>query len=117
MCEGETDTLFTDNFFEEYIWSSDGSGENGSYFVVSKSGTYIVTVTDTNGKTWRVDTVITGAQARRAQIQRGYGQINLSPVDSDITDHMGIGLPEYMIDEWIAGKIKCKVSDQLYKVK
>ena len=67
------------------------------------------TVTDTKGREWRVGTVITGAAARRAQIQPGYGQINLGPMDSD-GNHMGLSLPETTIEAWIAGYTRVQVN-------
>lgn len=46
LCQGVTDTLSTDGFYVNYLWTGGGTD---SMLVVTNTGTYMVTVTDTNG--------------------------------------------------------------------
>lgn len=66
----------------------------------------MMTVTDTTGKKWRVDDVILDAGPP------GYAQINLSPPASDVRNHLGLTLPEWMIAEWRAHRIRVRVSGE-----
>ena len=72
----------------------------------------MATVTDTTGKKWRVDSVILGDKARKAQICPGFAQINLSPPASDVRNHLGLSLPEWMIAEWRAHRIRVRVTGE-----
>ena len=67
------------------------------------------TVTNTRGQTLEVGRVLTGYEARRAQISHGYGQINLSPVGEG-GNHSGHQLPEHVIERWLAGKIRVAIN-------
>ena len=62
------------------------------------------TVTDTTGRKWRVDGV------NYSVGPPGFAQINLSPPASDVRNHLGLSLPEWMVAEWRAHRIRVKVS-------
>jgi len=67
------------------------------------------TVIDTEGRTWKVGRVLTGLPAFRCQFEPGHGQINIGPLDSD-GNNIGITLPKHMIEDWIAGRIRIRVT-------
>lgn len=64
------------------------------------------TVIDTDGREWTVTKVIQGPAARRAQIQPGFGQIN---IQREGCGEHGVTLFESTIDEWLAGRIRVRM--------
>ena len=68
------------------------------------------TATDMQGNIWRIDEVIRGAKASKAQITPGFVQVNISPLNSKTRNHRGIQLLECVADRWIDGTIRLKIA-------
>ena len=67
-------------------------------------------IVDTEGVKWRLDELLTGDRARRAQVYPGFSTIYLSPLGSKTHNHRAIDVPDSHLNEVLSGEMIIKVS-------